>query len=180
MKIIILTFILSRLFFLAEFPHFYDGPEYLKLAQLNFAHSLSVSHASIHPISYLIWQFICKIQPCTSAWPISFTSALAGIASIYLFIKISRYYGLDPKMGLASLVFMPAIWLLQTNVATESSSHLLALIAWYLALHQNQSNRYHLLSLFFASHSIFNYSIMALWIPAYLLVMYLNKHSVKK
>jgi hypothetical protein len=57
-------FIASRFFFLANYPHFYDSPEYFRESQsLSFFDSLKSSHESIHPVWLFLTQTFQKIVP---------------------------------------------------------------------------------------------------------------------
>ena len=116
-------FFISRFFFLANYPYFYDSPEYYRESlSNNFFISLSQSHESIHPLWLFLTQIFQKIVPQGNVWEISLIAAifgLVGFVSFYFLIKRN----FSEKIAIFSsipLIFFPHLWLIQTNVLHES------------------------------------------------------------
>src|SRR4030065_1597219 len=84
-------FIGSRFFFLNNYPHFYDSPEYLRESlSRNFFTSLKSSHESIHPLWLFLTQIFQKIVSQGNVWEISLIAAVfgsGGFVSFYFLIK---------------------------------------------------------------------------------------------
>ena len=139
MEIIIGIFLITRFFFLASFPHFYDSPEYLKLSQeKNLALALSKSHESIHPIYLFLIQTAQKIYNFINikdfidfTTPLSFISALFGFLTfICFYFLIKRLFNKQTAfLSLIPLTFFPHLWLIQTNIMHESVDHFLLIVS---------------------------------------------------
>lgn len=88
--LLLFLFFFSRFFFLANYPHFFDSPEYLRLSlNQSFLQSLSLSHESVHPIFLFLIQLSQRVIPGNQAWSLSLVSALAGLASFVVFLSFS-------------------------------------------------------------------------------------------
>lgn len=103
---------------------FYDQIEYLKIVSTHsFWQVFSLGHFPIHPIFLAIFWITSRlVQP-------NATALLFGIASGILMYKISKIIFKDKNYWLACIVFLifPGVWLVNTNLMTES-----ALLAFYL------------------------------------------------
>lgn len=166
-------FISSRFFFLANYPHFYDSPEYFRESlSNNFFVSLSSSHESIHPLYLFLTQLSQRIIPGQNVWEISLISAffsLIGFVSFYFLIKRN----FDEKTALFSsipLIFFPHLWLLQTNVLHESLDFglfLLGLLFFDFFLTKKKFSWF-LLSILFLSLALFDFVGIILWSPVFI------------
>lgn len=168
-------FLFSRFFFLANYPYFYDSPEYYRDSlSSSFISSLSVSHESVHPLYLFLTQTFQRIaigligQP--KIWVVSLVSAVFGIiAFLAWYFLIKRLF--SKKIALFSLIpliFFPHLWLIQTNVlheAVEQGLFLLGLLFFDCYL---KKNRTHWLILVLISWglAIFNFIGIILWFLA--------------
>jgi hypothetical protein len=135
--------LLSRVLFLASYPHFFDSPEYVSLAQLNnFSLSLQTSHDPVHPVYLWLIQFAQK------PWHLSLISAVFGVFGIFIFYSLAKLL-FNKKTALSVLpflIFFPHLWLIQTNILHESVEHFFFLAALYFyALHLKQNRLYFLI-----------------------------------
>jgi 4-amino-4-deoxy-L-arabinose transferase-like glycosyltransferase len=116
-------FFISRFFFLANYPHFYDSPEYLRESlSSSFFNSLSSSHEVVHPVWLFLTQLFQKITSQPTSWELSLISAIFGLISMVVFyFLIKRIF--NEKIAVFSsipLIFFPHSWLIQTNILHES------------------------------------------------------------
>ena len=166
-------FIASRFFFLANYPHFYDSPEYFRESQsLSFFDSLKTSHESIHPVWLFLTQTFQKIVPQSNVWEISLIAAvfgLVGFVSFYFLIKRN----FNEKIALFSsipLIFFPHLWLLQTNVLHESLDFALFLLGllFFDFFLTKKNFSWFLSSILFLSLAIFDFVGILLWSPVFI------------
>ena len=116
-------FVASRFFFLANYPHFYDSPEYLRESlSRNFFISLSSSHEVVHPVWLFLTQIFQRINSQPTSWELSLISAIFGLISMVAFyLLVKRLF--NEKTAIFSsipLIFFPHLWLIQTNILHES------------------------------------------------------------
>ena len=116
-------FFISRFFFLANYPHFYDSPEYLRESlSRNFFISLSSSHEVVHPVWLFLTQIFQRINSQPTSWELSLISAVFGLISMVAFyFLVKRLF--NEKTAIFSsipLIFFPHLWLIQTNILHES------------------------------------------------------------
>jgi len=166
-------FFVSRFFFLANYPYFYDSPEYYRESlSNNFFISLSQSHESIHPLWLFLTQIFQKIVPQGNVWEISLIAAifgLVGFVSFYFLIKRN----FSEKIAIFSsipLIFFPHLWLIQTNVLHESLDlgiFLLSLLFFDFFLTKKKFSWF-LLSALFLSLAIFDFVGILLWSPVFI------------
>jgi len=171
--IILVIFFLSRFCFLANYPHFYDSPEYFRESLSgNFFKSLAASHEVIHPVWLFLTQIFQKIISRPTSWELSLISAIFGLISVIAFyFLIKRNF--NEKIALFSLiplVFFPYLWLLQTNILHESLDFglfLLGLLFFDFFLTKKKFSWF-LLSTLFLSLSIFDFVGILLWSPVFI------------
>jgi len=166
-------FFVSRFFFLANYPHFYDSPEYFRESQsLSFFDSLKSSHESIHPVWLFLTQTSQKIVPQDNVWEISLIAALFGLVGfVSFYFLIKRNF--NEKTAIFSsipLIFFPHLWLLQTNVLHESLDFglfLLGLLFVDFFLTKKKFSWF-LLSILFLSLALFDFVGILLWSPVFI------------
>jgi len=177
--------LISRLFFLAHYPFFYDSPEYYRESlSTNFWQSIAVSHEAIHPFYLFLTQIFQRIsvsligQP--QIWVISLISAIFGIIGILAwYFLIKRVF--NEKIALFSLIpliFFPHLWLIQTNIlheAVEQGLFLLGLL--FLDLFLEKRKIYWVILVIISwGLAIFNFPGILIWFPAALgLVFYRSR-----
>jgi len=129
---IIAIFLITRFFFLASFPHFYDSPEYLKLSQENnLTLALSKSHESLHPVYLFLVQLSQRLSNFINftdfITPVSLISAIFGtLTMICFYLLVKRLFNKKTAfLSLIPLTFFPHLWLIQTNIMHESVDHFL-------------------------------------------------------
>jgi len=171
--LVISLFIISRFCFLANFPHFYDSPEYFRESLSgNFFKSLAASHESIHPVWLFLTQFFQRIISQSTSWELSLISAifgLIGFVSFYFLIK-RNFNEKRAIFSLIPLIFFPHLWLLQTNVLHESldfALFLLGLLFFDFFLTKKKFSWF-LLSILFLSLAIFDFVGILLWSPVFI------------
>jgi len=107
----------SRIFLLARYPHFFDAPEYLRLANSNsLLEMFTVAHNPVHPIYLLL------LRLAHSPLQVSLISAVFGILGIgafYLLVK-NIFSKTVANRALLPLIFFPHLFLIQTNILHES------------------------------------------------------------
>jgi len=89
--LLIVLFFITRFFFLAGFPHFYDGSEYLRLSlEKNYFLSLSHSHESIHPVYLFFSQIFQLFHFLTPEKNLSLISAIFGLIGVIVFYFLMK------------------------------------------------------------------------------------------
>jgi len=178
-------FFLSRFFFLADYPHFYDSPEYFRESlSTNFWQSIAVSHQSIHLLYLFLTQSFQKIaigltgQP--QVWVLSLISAILGLMSFFTFyFLIKRLFGEKTALfSLIPLIFFPHLWLIQTNVLHEAIEQGLFLFGLFFFDLFLEKRKIHWIILVVLSWglAIFNFVGILVWFPAALgLVIFRSK-----
>ncbi|MCJ7804322.1 glycosyltransferase family 39 protein, partial [Patescibacteria group bacterium] len=176
-------FFVSRFFFLANYPHFYDSPEYLRESLSgNFFVSLSSSHEVIHPAWLFLTQIFQKITSWPTSWELSLISAIFGLLGFLAFyFLIKRNF--NQKVALLSLIpliFFPHLWLIQTNVLHESLDigfFLLSLLFFDFFLERKKFSWW-LLSALSLSLVIFDFVGILLWSPAFFSLVILRSKKI--
>jgi hypothetical protein len=166
-------FFISRFFFLANYPHFYDSPEYYQQSlSNNFFISLSQGHESIHPLYLFLTQLLQKIIPGQNVWELTLIAAFFGLVSfVSFYFLIKRNY--NQKIALFSLIpliFFPHLWLIQTNVLHESLNFALFLLSllFFDFFLTKKNFSWFLLSTLFLGLAIFDFVGILLWSPVFL------------
>jgi len=184
--ILTIIFIFTRFLFLANYPHFYDSPEYLRESLgTNFYLSLAKSHESVHPIWLYLSQVFQKINIDSTAWEISLISAISGLITIfafYFFIKILFKQRIADK-ALLPLIFFPHLWLIQTNIMHESIDVALFISAllFYLLFIDKNKFIYFFFSLTCLTMAFLDFIGIAIWVSAFIgLIVYRSKGNVFK
>lgn len=159
--------ILTRVALAANYPHFFDSPEYLKLATSPLSQVFSQAHSSLHPISMLIWQFVGLFPPSYAVFSHTLISAIFGVISIWIAAKIAgKYRGINVNVVILALTLFPLLWMLQTNIASEPVTHLFMLLTWYgwLRYGEKQNIKWLLFTTAVGSLAIFNYIGVVIWL----------------
>ncbi len=141
---------------------FYDIPEYLRIVTShNIWQSMTMGHFPVHPVFMgILWIFIKFI-------PVNTIAMFFGIASIYVFSRISKK---------ASLIYalLPAIWIINTNLMIESVLLFFYILSAYFLLKQKK---------FWFTLSVFLMVGVHLegvfWIPTIFLIPLMVKEKVK-
>lgn len=183
--LILITFIVSRLFFLSKYPFFYDSPEYLRESfSDNFFSSLQRSHESIHPVYLFLIQLFQKTIPGESAWDLSLISGLFGIGSFILFfILVKKLFNEKIAMySLIPLIFFKHTWLIQTNLLHESIDHffLIAGILFFTIFLDKNKFYLFIISILFLSLGILNFPGIIIWFISIFAFVLLRKKIHKK
>lgn len=165
-------FAATRFFFLADYPHFYDSPEYLReSATPTFFQSLAASHESVHPLWLFLTQTSQRLAPGLSAWEVSLVSAVAGLLTLILFYRlVKKLFGAKVALlTLTPLVFFPHLWLIQTNILHESLDALLFMSSLYcfsIFLVKKTAATF-LLAVVFLALALGNFVGLLLWTPVF-------------
>lgn len=149
---------------------FYDQVEYLRIVSTHsFWQVFPLGHFPIHPIFLAIFWITSRlIEP-------NATALLFGIISGILMYKISKVVFKDKKYWLACFIFLifPGVWLINTNLMTESM-----LLAFYLVSIYAFLKRKSLL-FFLAVFAMLGVHIDAIyWIPTIFLLPFIFKKEV--
>lgn len=187
--LIISLLLISRLFFLAHYPHFYDSPEYFRESlSPDFWQSIAASHEAVHPIYLFLTQLFQKItitlinQP--QFWVISLISALFGFLGIFAwFFLIKRLFNEKKALySLIPLIFFPHLWLIQTNILHETVEQGLFLLGLlFLDLFLEKRKFYWVILLIITwSLAIFNFPGILVWFPAGLGLIIFRSKKIKK
>lgn len=161
-------FFISRFFFLANYPHFYDSLEYLRESlSLSFFKSLSSSHEVIHPAWLFLTQIFQKITSQSTSWELSLISAIFGLISFFVFyLLVKRIFNEKTAIfSLVPLIFFSHLWLVQTNVLHDSLDVSLFLISLLFFDFFLEKKRFFWLifSILFLSLAIFDFAGIFLW-----------------
>ncbi len=185
METIILIFLITRFFFLANFPHFYDSSEYIRLSQeKDLFSALTKSHESLHPLYLFSIQLSQKFFRFTHltnlVTPVSFVSAFFGtLTFIVFYFLVKRIF--NKKLAFLSLIpltFFPHLWLIQTNIMHESLDHFL-LITSFLFFDIFLTNKKivsFLISFLFLISAFINFSGNLIWSPIFFGLYVLKKY----
>ena len=186
METIIGIFFITRFFFQASFPHFYDSPEYLKLSQeKNFVLSLSKSHESLHPIYIFLIQLSQRlfdfIDFTDFITPVSFVSAIFGLLTfICFYLLVKRLFNKKTAfLSLIPLTFFPHLWLIQTNIIHESVDHflLIASLLFFDIFLTNKKLMNILASFLFLLLAFINFSGNLIWTPVFIGLYIFRKYK---
>lgn len=133
---VVFLWLLTRTVWLADYPHFYDGLEYFRLSSQQFLTALDKSHESTHPISLMLSQVSQGVTSTDSVLAVSTVSYVAGFIGLLLLMTWVKHEWGKKSSVIAGLVyiFLPLNWLINTNINSESITHLmmlLGLIGWY-------------------------------------------------
>lgn len=178
-------FLLSRFLFLANYPHFYDSPEYYRESlSTTFSQSIFCSHESIHPLYLLLTQIfqrsVTSLTNQPQVWALGLISAIFGLVGFLAFYLLMKRV-FSEKIALFSLIpliFFPHLWLIQTNILHEAVEHglfLLGLLFFDLFL-EKRKNYWLVLLILSWGLAIFNFIGIIIWFPATIgLVIYRSK-----
>ena len=171
--LVILLFIISRFCFLANYPHFYDSPEYLRESiSPSFFNSLSSSHEVVHPVWLFLTQIFQGITSQPTSWELSLISAFFGLICMVAFYFLAKRL-FDEKTAVFSLIpliFFSHLWLIQTNILHESLDLGLFLLSLLFFDFFLQKRRFYWwgLTVLFLSLSILDFVGILLWSVAFL------------
>jgi len=170
---LVFLFIISRFCFLANYPHFYDSPEYLRESlSPNFFISLRSSHEVVHPVWLFFTQIFQRIISQPTSWELSLIAALFGLIStivFYLLIK-RNFHQRVALFSLVPLIFFPHLWLIQTNVLHESLDAGLFLVSLLFFDFFLERKKFYwlVLTVIFLSLAIFDFVGILLWSPVFI------------
>lgn len=187
--LILSLLLISRFFFLAHYPYFYDSPEYYRESlSSNYWQSIATSHEAVHPLYLLLTQVFQKITISLTSqpqiWVISLISALFGILGIFAWYFLVRRLFND-KIAIFSLIpltFFPHLWLIQTNILHETLEQGLFLLGLlFLDLWLGKRKIYWVILVVVSwGLAIFNFPGILVWFPVAIgLVVYRSK-KIKK
>lgn len=167
-------FFVSRFFFLANYPFFYDSPEYFRESRSSsFLISLQKSHESIHPFWLFLTQLFQKIIPGDNVWELSLIAAFFGLLGFTAFYFLVKNLFNQKTAFLASipLILFPHLWLIHTNVLHESLDSglfILSLLFFNYFLDNKKKYFWFILTFLFLSLAVFNFVGILLWTPAFI------------
>lgn len=167
---LIFFYLLLRLPFVANYPHFYDAPEYIREAASS---TLQVALSHMHPPMHAIFMIFAfsSYHVFHTVWSISLVAVvmgLIGLVSFYLLLKVL----FDEKialLGTLPLLFFPQLFLIQTNILHDSvdEGFFMAGLALFTVFILRK-NIWHLLGgLVALSLSITDYTGMMAWFPLF-------------
>lgn len=110
---------------------FYDQPEYLRIISTHsFWQAFSLGHFPIHPI------FLGVLWIVTKFIPANWSALLFGSISVFVFYQIAKIIFKRGSFWLSVLlfIFLPSVWLINTNLMTQSLQLTLYLLSIYLLL----------------------------------------------
>lgn len=183
--LVFITYIVSRFFFLAKYPFFYDSPEYLRESfSNNFFSSLQRSHESIHPVYLFLLQLFQRIIPGENVWCLSLISGLFGLGSFILFFLLVKKL-FDERIALYSLIpliFFKHTWLIETNILHESIDNflLLAGILFFISFLNNKKLYLFIVSILLLSLGILNFPGIIIWFISIFSFILIRKNINKK
>lgn len=165
-------FAVTRFVFLADYPHFYDSPEYLRESIAgDFFQSLAASHESIHPLWLFLTQTSQRLVPGSFVWETSLVSAVAGLLTLIIFYRlVKKLFSLRVALlSLAPLIFFPHLWLIHTNILHESLDAFLFMTSLYsfsVFLDKKTAAAF-LLAVVFLALALGNFVGILLWAPVF-------------
>jgi len=163
--------IFSRLFFLARYPHFFDSPEYLRLASFNsLSQMLSTAHNPLHPI------YLGLLRLARSPLQVSLIAALFGILGIgFFYVLVKELFSKNiARRAVVPLIFFPHLFLLQTNMLHESVEQALFLGSLLmLVLYLKRSRIGYLMMMFgFYYLALMTFFGIIIWAPLLMVLVY--------
>lgn len=174
MLVVFGLFAVTRLVGLAQYPHFYDSPEYVRLAARGPWEAIQQSHESIHPL------YIWMTQVSYSWWPsvagVSVVSVVMGLLSLGgLGYFVWRQWGYAAAVkALLLFTLLPALFLLQTHVMHEAVEQ--ACLLWgvigMLEYFRHKKLAWFGLSIGLLAAAVFNYVGIVVWLPLCLTVIW--------
>lgn len=181
--------LISRFFFLAHYPHFYDSPEYYRESlSNNFWQSIATSHKAIHPLYLFLTQIFQKIsigligEP--QIWVISLISAFFGILGIlaWYFLVKRLFSNKISLFSLIPLIFFPHLWLIQTNILHETIEQGLFLLGLlFLDLFLEKRKIYWVILVVISwGLATFNFLGIIVWFPAALGLIIFRSKAIRK
>lgn len=161
---------------LANYPFFFDGPEYMALSRLPLPEALRAAHPLAHPISILIWR-VAYLGLGPSVTALSFVSfafwILGAIAAAGCTQKGKRW------IVYAVCFLLPLPWLVMTNVGVDAVSSSLFMVGVRMMFKQRNWKMVLGATALFGL-SILNYIGMAVWLVIPIMILMLdNKLSLR-
>ena len=180
---LVFFYLLLRLPFVANYPHFYDAPEYIREAASSTLQSaLLHMHPPMHAI-FMIFAF-GFYHLFYTVWSISLVAVvmgLVGFVSFYVFLKVLFEERLA-LLGTIPLLFFPQLFLIQTNILHDSvdEGFFMAGLALFAVFLLRKSIWYLVGGLIALSLSITDYAGMMAWFPLFpLLAIFLMQQKKK-
>jgi len=163
--------ILSRILFLARYPHFFDSPEYLRLANLGSLKQMFVAaHDPLHPVYLLLLRLV------HTSSQISLISAIFGVLGIlafYLLVK-NLFSKKVANRTLLPLALFPHLFLIQTNILHESVEQAFFLGSLLMLVYFLKSARpqYFASMLIFYYLALMNFMGILVWSPLFMILIF--------
>lgn len=184
-------FLFSRLLFLNSQAVFFDSQEYLtRLGNPDFFQALISGHLPLHTgYIFIFWPVfqIAKFININPAGAVVFFQIILSSFSIYYFYQLIKLI-FDQRIALSSSMIVsltPLYWIANTTIMMETtyvSFFILSLYFWTKYCFLKKSRFYYLiLSLVFFIISFLAHTVIILWLPVFLfLVYYSNKRQFIK
>lgn len=146
--------------FLASYPFFFDGPEYVLLSRLPIWEALQLAHPLPHPISMWLW----RISYLVFGSSVTALSLVSGVFWVMGAMLAARCVAKNRRfMVYIVCLLLPLPWLVMTNVLVDAVSTSLFLGGVVLLWRRRNWTRVVGATILF-SLSILNYLGMAIWL----------------
>lgn len=146
---------------LANYPFFFDSPEYVNLSQLPYGEALYLAHPLVHPVSMLLWRVSYLIFGSSVA-VLSLVSAAFWIMGA---VFAARCVARERRWVVYAIcLLLPLPWLIMTNVVVDAVSSSLLMCGVALLWKRRDTVRVAASTVLFGL-SVLNYLGMAIWLP---------------
>lgn len=156
---------------LANYPFFFDGPEYVALAQMPIGEALRMAHPLAHPVSMVLWR-MATLALGSSVAALSLISAVFGVVGL---MAVSTCVPRERRWIVWAVgALLPLSWLLMTNVGVDTVTASLftcgAGLLWKRRTWGRVMGATGLLLL-----SVMNYPGMVVWLPVPIALIWLDR-----
>ncbi len=182
---LLILFILSRIPFINANDVLFDSKEYLNLFKNpNFYYAVTSGHNPIHEIYIMLFWPIFHLASYfynDPAYVVIFAQILFATITVYYFYKVITFIS-NKNIGLISATIMsltPLFWITNVTITVETSYLFFFFTSLYSLTKYLSENRkvYFILSIIFLNIAFLTYSAVLLWIPLYLLIVFLKKKN---
>lgn len=161
---------------LANYPFFFDSPEYVALSQMPIVDALYLVHPLAHPISMVMWRLAYLIFGSSVA-ALSLTSLIFWVMGV---IFAAQCVSRDRRWVVYIVcILLPLPWLVMTNVLVDAVSMSLFVMGVASIWKQRRWNRIILSTIFFGL-AMFNYLGMIAWIAIPIFTIWSDKKLILK
>lgn len=184
--LLLFSFFLSRLIFINAKDVFFDSGEYLSLfANPNLLKALTSGHFPLHEgYILLFWPVfqIAKFFYFDPAYSVIFTQIALSALSTYCFYKFLILIS-DKKAALVGTIIAsitPLFWITNVTIMMESSYVSFFFFSLYfLAIYLTKNKNLYFLhaSIFFFTLSVITHTMVILWLPFVLFIVFLKKRQ---